>query len=121
MGQRDSKPSMQIMVSWYVTNAADTPVRILAAGLIIPNPAGRTCCSFVYIVERRTNFIRTGMDMAISPGKTETVEASFFLDPPTQKENQLLKVRMYIVDQFGRKHKAPKIKLTYKVLLAETY
>ena len=121
MGKRGTEPAMQIITSWYVTNASNVPIRILEAGLITPNSRGRTCTALVHIVERETNWARGGMDVEIAPGQTEIMEATFFLDPPTEKENRPLKVEMYVVDQYGRKHKAPKIKLRYRFPSAETY
>lgn len=121
MGRRGDQPAMQIMTSWYVTNASAVPMRILEAGLIKPNPRGRMCTALVHVIQRGTNWAREGMELEIQPGQTETVEANFFLDPPTQKENRPLKLKMYVVDQFGRRHKAPKIKLQYRFPSAETY
>ena len=121
MGQRGTNPAMQILTSWYVTNASRVPIRVLGAGLIKPNPRGRTCTTSVDIIEHGTNWARGGMDKEILPGQTEVVEANFFLDSQLRKENSVLKMRMYIVDQYGRRHPTPKIKLQYKFPSAETY
>ncbi|MHB9010627.1 MAG: hypothetical protein ACYC49_00145 [Ignavibacteriaceae bacterium] len=121
MASRDNKAVMQIMTSWYATNASNVPLHILGVKLINPNPSGRICTEIVDIIERQNNWAHSGIDMAIKPSQTEVVEAMFFVEPPTQKEGQPLKIKMYVVDQYNRKHKMPRIRLQYKFPSAETY
>ncbi len=116
MGQRDGKPSMQIITNWYVTNSSDETLHLLDAALLMPNPKGRNCNTHVFTIERhedRSDQAHSGIDMPIPPHQTGVADVSFFLDPPTQQEGTALMVQLFIVDQFGRKHSTPKVKLEY--------
>ena len=119
MGSRNEKPAMQIMTSWYATNTSDIPLNILNAGLIKPDPKGRTLTANTFMVVN--NIAYDGTRMPVQPHQTLVVEPTFFLDPPTRKENEELILRMYVVDQYGRKHYSPKVKLKYRFPSAESF
>jgi hypothetical protein len=119
MGSRDGSPSMQIITEWYATNASKIPVRILDTELLIPNPKGRTCKKITMMISRSDNHAHEGIDMPIPPHKTATVSATFFLDPPTQKEDKPIKIKLFVIDQYGHKHQSPKIRTKYRFPSAE--
>ncbi len=115
-----TEPAISIMTSWYITNISEVPLRILSAGLTTPSPRGRICNDLVLIMERGNNWGHESKDIEIPPKQTEALEVTFFLYPSTQKENKPLIVRMYVTDQYGHKHKAPRIEVPYKFPSVET-
>ena len=117
---RDGKPAMQINTSWHATNASNVPIRILDAGLSRPNVRGRICRTILMMVDKQ-NVAHQGTDWPIGPNQTETVEVCFFVEPPTQKQDTSLILKLFVVDQYGRKHKAPRIKMRYAFPSAETF
>lgn len=120
MGSRGNIPVMHIVTSWYVTNASSVPISILSAGLLKPNVRDRICRPMLMMVGRN-NVGYQSLDIPIALGQTQELSLSFMVEPPTQSETKDLKLRLFVVDQYGKKHKAPKVKMKYKFPSAETY
>ncbi len=93
-------PAMQLMSDWWMMNATPTAVSILRAEVVYWHRCRR----------RKSNQQQSSGPWPIPPGELYELRLLFFVTPPAKKENKDLWAKIYVIDNFNRRHKAGKVK-----------
>ena len=100
-------PSMQLATEWFVTNASQVSVRILAARLARPRGPGTNQC-IAGISDADDPLARAPDGVLISRGATVTLHLHYMMTPPPRhRPGKAIKVEVVVVDQYQREHRAP--------------
>lgn len=101
MGKTNDKPAMQVVTSLYVTNVTDKPVHILSTIIKPTNTLGN-----VHVRHPQNNVYG---EYPVLPGATSIADVHYWIQPPIKKEGADLKATVFLVDQYGNKHKVKNI------------
>jgi hypothetical protein len=96
-GSSSGKPAMFLHAHLNVTNITRGPIRLLAARIKRP-------CTDGEILIRHPTDICFG-NYPVLPGRTTDVHLEFRVMPPVRKPGENLKAKLFLIDQFGNKHK----------------
>jgi hypothetical protein len=97
VGSVANEPAMQLMSDWWMTNNTDTHVYILRAELIFWHRLRKNVLNQTQLMEKG------------AAGAMGEVGLLFFIVPPVRKEDQDLKARIVMIDNFNRMHKIGKV------------
>lgn len=101
MGSVASRPAMQVVSDWFITNITNQPIHLVGAHITRPRTNG-----FVLVRHPQRNIYGP---YVIPPGFTTEATADFWIQPPVRKVGQDFKATIVIVDQFGNKHAVRKV------------
>ena len=101
MGSSNNEPAMQVVTSLHVTNITDEPVTILSAIIKPTDTQG-----MVFTQHPDENIYG---EYPILPRRTTSVSVDFFIKPPIKEKGKNFRARIILVDQYGNRHKTPKI------------
>lgn len=101
MGTSRNEPAMQVVTRLHVTNITQEPVKLLSASIKPTNTPGNVS------TQHPERNIYGGYP--ILPKRTASVLVDFFIHPPIREEGKDLAGRIILVDQYGNRHKSPKI------------
>jgi hypothetical protein len=96
-GGRANEPGMQLMSDWWMTNNTNTHVFILRAEIVYWNGLRRRVLNQMQFMGE------------VTAGSMGEVRLLFWIIPPVRKEDEDLKARIFMIDNFNRKHNAGKV------------
>jgi hypothetical protein len=97
MGGIANEPAMQLVSDWWVTNRTETDVFVLRAELIFRDGLRRKVLNQMQPMDRGT------------AGAMNAIGLLFWIVPPICRENEDLKARIVIIDNFNRRHEVGKM------------
>lgn len=98
----ENRPAMHASSEWRATNITGSSIQIVRAYIEKPSAEG-----LIVLCERSEG--KTWGIHEIASHSTADVSVDFWIDPPTRKAGQTLKVSVVFVDQFGNKHRTKRV------------
>jgi hypothetical protein len=92
-----NEPAMQLVSEWWMTNNTEMHVFILRAEIVFRDGLRWKVINQTQIIEK------------VDSGTMGEVQLFFWIVPASFKDNQDLKARIVLIDNFNRRHKAGRV------------